>query len=76
MRPVSIIGIGSTPFGRHKETPLETLAVSAALSGDRKTALRALSCNPITADLDQAAPCLNEMIEQNRSLLPRFFPAH
>jgi len=29
MRPVSIIGIGSTLFGRHKETPLETLAVSA-----------------------------------------------
>lgn len=54
----------------------ETLTVSAALSGDRNTALRALSCNPITADLDKAAPCLNEMIEQNRSLLPRFFPAH
>jgi acetyl-CoA C-acetyltransferase len=30
MRPVSIVGIGSTPFGRHKETPLEDLAVSAA----------------------------------------------
>ncbi|MGH7005176.1 MAG: thiolase domain-containing protein, partial [Alphaproteobacteria bacterium] len=29
MRSVSIIGIGSTAFGRHKETPLETLAVSA-----------------------------------------------
>jgi acetyl-CoA C-acetyltransferase len=30
MRSVSIIGIGSTAFGRHKEIPLETLAVSAA----------------------------------------------
>jgi acetyl-CoA C-acetyltransferase len=29
MRPVSIIGIGSTPFGKHKQTPLEALAVSA-----------------------------------------------
>lgn len=52
----------------------ETLAVRAALSGDRAYALQALACNPITADLDLAAPCLNEMLEQNRSLLPRFFP--
>lgn len=52
----------------------ETLTVRAALSGDRKTALRALACNPITADLDQTAPCLEEMLEQNRQLLPLFFP--
>jgi 6-phospho-beta-glucosidase len=47
--------------------------VQAALTGDRQTALRALACNPITADLDLAAPCLDEMLVQNRSLLPRFF---
>jgi len=29
MRPVSIIGIGSTTFGKHKETPLDALAVAA-----------------------------------------------
>lgn len=52
----------------------ETLTVEAALTGDRKTALRALACNPITADLDKAAPCLTEMLLQNRPLLPRFFP--
>ena len=52
----------------------ETLAVQAALTGERTTALRALACNPITADLDQASPCLFEMLEQNRSMLPRFFP--
>lgn len=52
----------------------ERLAVRAALTGERETALRALACNPITADLDKAAPCLEEMLEQNRSLLPRFFP--
>ena len=51
----------------------ETLAVEAAITGERKTALRALACNPITADLDKAAPCLEEMLLQNRSLLPRFF---
>ena len=52
----------------------ETLTVEAALTGDRQTAQRALACNPITADLDRAIPCLQEMLEQNRSLLPRFFP--
>ena len=51
----------------------ETLAVQAAITGDRKTALQALACNPITADLDKAAPCLDEMLLQNRSLLPHFF---
>ena len=30
MRPVSIIGVGSTKFGRHKEIALEDLAVQAA----------------------------------------------
>ena len=51
----------------------ETLAVKAAITGERKTALQALACNPITADLDKAAPCLTEMLLQNRSLLPHFF---
>lgn len=53
----------------------EKLTVEAALSGDRTTALQALACNPITADLDKAAPCLTEMLHQNRPLLSRFFPA-
>lgn len=30
MRQVSILGIGSTPFGRHAGTPIETLAARAA----------------------------------------------
>jgi 6-phospho-beta-glucosidase len=51
----------------------ETLAVQAALSGERSVAHRALACNPITADLDRALPCLDEMLHQNRSLLSRFF---
>ncbi len=52
----------------------EALTVQAALTGDRQTAMRALACNPITADLGKTGPCLEEMLEQNRSLLPRFFP--
>ncbi|MCE5187943.1 MAG: 6-phospho-beta-glucosidase [Eubacteriales bacterium] len=53
----------------------ETLAVRAALTGDRAVARQALACNPITADLDDAIPCLEEMLDQNRTLLPRFFPS-
>lgn len=51
----------------------ETLAVQAALTGDRTIARRALACNPLTMDLDRAIPCLEDMLEQNRALLPRFF---
>ncbi|HRX57528.1 MAG TPA: 6-phospho-beta-glucosidase [Eubacteriales bacterium] len=51
----------------------ETLTVEAALTGERGTALRALACNPITADVDRTQPCLNEMLHQNRPLLTRFF---
>lgn len=51
----------------------ESLAVQSAITGDRSLALRALACNPITADLDKSTPCLLEMLAQNRSLLPRFF---
>ena len=51
----------------------ETLTVQAAMSGDRRAALRALACNPLTTDLDRSAPCLEEILLQNRSLLPRFF---
>lgn len=53
----------------------ERLTVEAALSGDRSAALQALSCNPITADLDKSTPCLSEMLHQNRPLLSQFFPA-
>lgn len=53
----------------------ETLTVEAALTGDRAAALRALACNPITADVEKARPCLEEMLRRNRSLLPRFFPS-
>ena len=31
MREVSIVGIGSTAFGRHPQTPIEQLGVQAAV---------------------------------------------
>jgi 6-phospho-beta-glucosidase len=52
----------------------EELAVAAALSGDRRTALRALLANPLVARWDVAGPLLDALLEANRSHLPRFFP--
>ncbi len=51
----------------------ENLAIEAALSGDRRVALRALLANPLVADYDVAAPLLDALLEANRAYLPRFF---
>jgi 6-phospho-beta-glucosidase len=51
----------------------ETLAIDAAMSGDRRTALRALLANPLVADYDVAEPLLAALLEANRQHLPRFF---
>ncbi len=50
----------------------EELAISAAVSGDRAIALRALLANPLVADYDVAAPLLEALLEENRAHLPRF----
>lgn len=52
----------------------ERLAIEAAISGDRNVALRALMTNPLVGDFDVAGPLLEELLEANRDLLPRFFP--
>ena len=52
----------------------EELAVAAAISGDRRTALRALVANPLVGDWDVAEPLLDALLEANRAYLPRFFP--
>jgi 6-phospho-beta-glucosidase len=51
----------------------EELAVEAAISGDRRTALRALIANPLVG-ADVAEPLLAALLEANRAYLPRFFP--
>ncbi len=53
----------------------ELLAVEAAITGDRGLALKALMTNPLVGDYDRAGPMLDELLEQNRAYLPRFFPA-
>jgi 6-phospho-beta-glucosidase len=53
----------------------ERLTIDAARSGSRTTALLALMANPLVGDYDRAAPLLDALLDANRELLPRFFPA-
>ena len=52
----------------------ELLTIEAAKTGDRPTALKALMTNPLVGGYDRAAPLLDDMLEQSRTNLPRFFP--
>jgi 6-phospho-beta-glucosidase len=52
----------------------ETLAVDAARSGDRRTALRALLANPLVRGRANPSDLLDALLEANRKHLPRFFP--
>ena len=51
----------------------EELAVAAAVSGDRRVALRALLANPLVPDYAAARDLLDALLEANRAHLPRFF---
>jgi 6-phospho-beta-glucosidase len=53
----------------------ERLAVTAAVTGSRAAALRALMANPLVPSYGVAEPLLDALLEANRPLLPRFFPA-
>jgi 6-phospho-beta-glucosidase len=52
----------------------EHLAIEAATTGDRATALKALIANPLVGDYAGAAPLLEALLEANRPFLPRFSP--
>lgn len=52
----------------------ERLAIAAALTGDRSTALKALITNPLGPDADRAPALLVELLDAHRAYLPRFFP--
>jgi len=51
----------------------EELAVEAAMSGDRRTAHRALIANPLVG-AEVAGPLLEALLEANRAYLTRFYP--
>jgi 6-phospho-beta-glucosidase len=52
----------------------ERLAIDAAVTGDRRIALKALMANPLVGDYDAASPLLDALLEANAERLPRFFP--
>jgi 6-phospho-beta-glucosidase len=52
----------------------ERLAVEAALTGDRGTALKALVANPLVADYDVAGPLLDALLSEGAAFLPAFAP--
>jgi 6-phospho-beta-glucosidase len=53
----------------------ERLAIDAAVTGSRTTALKALATNPLGPDVAKAPALLDALLEANRHLLPRFFPS-
>jgi 6-phospho-beta-glucosidase len=55
-------------------TAYEVLAIEAARTGSRATALRALVANPLVRQWHLAVPLLDALLAANRAHLPRFFP--
>ncbi len=51
----------------------ELLTVEAAVKGDRRSAYEALLAHPLGPDADRIDALLDELLETNRALLPRFF---
>ena len=51
----------------------EQLAVEAAVTGSRETALLALIAHPLVGDYDIAQKLLPDLLEQNKIYLPQFF---
>jgi 6-phospho-beta-glucosidase len=52
----------------------ERLAIEAALSGDRRVAVRALLANPLVGRFPLASELLDALLDADRAHLPRFFP--
>jgi 6-phospho-beta-glucosidase len=51
----------------------EQLAVEAAVTGSKETALLALLAHPLVRDYEIAKPLLDDLLEANRAYLPQFF---
>ncbi|MDB5054634.1 MAG: putative 6-phospho-beta-glucosidase, partial [Bacilli bacterium] len=72
--PLSITTIPQAIKGLiHAVKTYEQLAIEAAVSGDRGLALQALAHHPLVPSVKIAEQMLEEMLEQNKAFLPRFF---
>ena len=74
-RPLPVAPLAGDQLGlvQHLKA-FERLTIEAATTGDRGVALRALLANPLVGQYGRAAPLLDELLEANRPLLPRFSP--
>ncbi|MDF9839432.1 MULTISPECIES: 6-phospho-beta-glucosidase [unclassified Paenibacillus] len=57
----------------HAVKTYEGLAIEAAVSGSRATALLALAHHPLVPSVNAAEAMLDEMLEQNKAYLPGFY---
>lgn len=57
----------------HAVKTYEQLAIQAAVTGCRETALTALAHHPLVPSVNDAEAMLDEMLERNQAYLPRFF---
>ncbi len=78
---VSAIGIRGLPMGDlpepagelcRRQVAVAELAVKAAATGDRQSALHALLMDPMVTDIEQAKGILDDYLEVHAELLPQF----
>jgi 6-phospho-beta-glucosidase len=75
--PVAVAALAPDMLGLVQAvTAYEILAIDAAKSGDRGTALRALTANPLVRQWDIAVPLLDAILDANRVHLPKFGSDH
>ena len=70
------LGVGSLPEGIaalcRTQIDVASLAVDAAVTGDRQVALQALLVDPMVNDIDQARSLLDELLQLQADYLPPF----
>ncbi|MFL5644140.1 MAG: 6-phospho-beta-glucosidase [Chloroflexota bacterium] len=72
--PVALAPLGPEIRGLVQQVKAyEELTIEAAVTGDRRTALRALLANPLVGDWAVAEPLLDALLAADRAHLPRFF---
>lgn len=71
-QPVAIVPAAAKGL-IHAVKVYEQLAIEAAVSGNRDTALLALAHHPLVDSTNDAQRMLDEMLEKNKAYLPQFF---
>jgi len=71
-QPVAIVPTAAKGL-IHAVKVYEQLAIEAAVTGNRDTALLALAHHPLIDSTNDAQRMLDEMLEQNKAYLPQFF---